>query len=252
MAPTITGDNYAKDLSTPPILCGGVVSSRTLTFVLPPDDNRILKLRENKYSDSDYDYVTTITECAFTDNDFIENEVERLRSEGLSDPDIIKCIDSYQMSKSSEDKIIARFAYDKFTFTDRQGHPAHGIQIRGAFVDPQYSGVGLAGSVYRQLVMSYGHLACDNIQTEAGASLWSWTIRTMISHVHIYDCKSQRYIDTLGDSAVGLAGCIPWDLSATTAHNVLKRWRNYSFSSRSCHHIVLIISLQAPAGIVKA
>lgn len=244
MAPSLIGGNYAKDLSKAPSLSGGFFHSKTHEFLIP-DDTVIYRIVETTYHEADYKHIAVVYELAFHSPDFIEEQIDELRDNGESDEDVVKAIIKLGMEEEDKGVIVARFAYDDFSFLDESQQQAFGKQIRGAFVDPEKSGVGLAGQIYRQLALIYGHLACDNTQTEFGAALWAGTIRDVVGRVDIYDCTAQKYVQELGELATGVGGFIAWDLSAVIPHLhqfKLSRWKNYPFEIKSCRHIVLIVS----------
>ncbi|EKN3468771.1 hypothetical protein [Yersinia enterocolitica] len=242
MAPTLIGEHYSKDLSKLPLFPGGSFVSRTHCFILP-DDTRILRFIETTYEKADYNYIAVVYELAFHSQDFIDGQIDEHRENGLSDQQIVEEIICLDMEDEEYSIVVARFAYDDFNFLDHNAQPATGKQIRGAFVDSEKSGVGLAGQVYRQLVIIYGHLICDNTQTEFGASLWASTIRDVVGKVNIYDYVRQKYIEELGELAIGTGGCTPWDLGTTNQSKLtLSRWKNYPFQIQSCHYLVLIVS----------
>ncbi|MDT0178149.1 hypothetical protein Q9R34_19175 [Enterobacter sp. BRE11] len=243
MAPTVISGSYAKDLSKSPSLSGGFFHSRTHEFIVP-DDTIIYRIVETTYDKADYHHVAEVYELAFHSPDFIEDQIDTLRDDGASDDEVVKEIMALGMEDDQNSVIVARFAYDNFDFLDQNQRPASGKQIRGAFVDPQKAGAGLAGQIYRQFVLIYGHLVCDNTQTEYGAALWAGTIRDVVGRVDIYDTGAQKYIEELDDLATGAKGFIPWDLSTATYPHVfqMSRWKNYPFQIKSCRHIVLIVS----------
>lgn len=244
MAPSLISGNYAKDLSKAPSLSGGFFHSRTHEFIIP-DDTAIYRIVETTYDKADYKNIAEVYELAFHSLDFIEEHIDVLRKHGASDEDVVKAIIELGMEDEEKSVVVARFAYDDFMFLDQSRQQASGKQIRGAYVDPQKSGAGLAGQIYRQLVLIYGHLVCDNTQTEFGAALWAGTIRDVVGRVDIYDCTAQQYLQELDDLATGVRGFIPWDLNVTTPHLhqfQLSRWKNYPFEIKSCRHIVLIVS----------
>ncbi|MGV8925267.1 MAG: hypothetical protein ACOH2G_06285 [Ewingella sp.] len=242
MAPTLIGEHYAKDLSILPSFPGESFVSRTHCFILP-EDTRIFRLTETTYDKADYGYLTVVHELAFHTQEFIDEQIDEHREKGLSDEEIIEIIIRLRMEDVDGSIIVARFAYDDFNFLDQKKRQAAGKQIKGAFVAPEKSGVGLAGQIYRQLVIIYGHLICDNTQTEFGASLWASTIRDVVGKVDIYDTVNQNYIEELSDLAIGTGGCIPWDLGITNQSKLnLSRWKNYPFQIQSCHYLVLIVS----------
>jgi len=244
MAPSLISGNYAKDLSKTPSLSGGFFHSKAHDFIIP-DDTAIYRIVENTYDKADYKNIAVVYELAFHSPDFIEEQIDELRENEVSDEDVIKAIIELGMEDEDNSVIVARFAYDDFVFLDQNQQKASGKQIRGAYVDQEKSGAGLAGQIYRQLVQIYGHLICDNTQTEFGAALWAGTIRDVAGRVDIYDCTAQKYVEELDDLAIGVRGFIPWDLSAAIPHLhqfQLSRWKNYPFEIKSCRHIVLIVS----------
>ena len=243
MAPTVISGRYAKDLSKSPSLSGGFFVSKIYEFIVP-DDTLIYRIIETTYDKADYRYVAEVYELAFHSPDFIEEQIDLLREDGKTDDEVVKQIIALGMEDEQNSLIVGRFAYDDFDFLDQNKQPACGIQIRGAFVAPQKAGVGLAGQIYRQFALIYGHLICDNNQTEYGAALWAGTIRDLVGRVDIYDCVAQQYIEELDDLATGAKGFIPWDLTTVTYPHVfqMSRWKNYPFQITSCRHIVLIVS----------
>jgi len=243
MAPTLIDSRYSKDLSTPPRVSGWVVSAKESRFIMPLNDNRILRLVEDRYHGADFGYITKLTLCGYSNEHYIFRQIGQMREAGLSDTEILDMIANLQMDTPFTDKVIARFSYDDFTFLDDTGARVQGVQIRGAFVDEEYSGVGLAGAFYRQLVKRYRNVAGDHIQTELGAALWGGTICRQVGVVRIYDCQANCFIDTLGEGYRGRTGYIPWDLSPRAKVGNLRRFKTYPFSQGCRHHIVFILSL---------
>lgn len=243
MAPSLTGDNYAKDLSRLPPFPGGSFVSHTSCFILP-DDVVILRLTETTYERADYHHIAVVEEVAFTDPGFIASHIDDLRNnDGLDEDDIVEQIMSLGMEDESKTEIIARFAYDKFSFNDPDGNPAEGKQIRGAYVTPERAGAGLAGQIYRHLTIVHKHLICDNTQTVYGAALWATTVRNVVGRVDIYNAAKREYVEELGDGAKGINGFIPWDIGKLTP-STLGKWQQYPFNSNihQCYYLVLIIS----------
>ncbi|MFJ5457296.1 hypothetical protein [Pectobacterium sp. CHL-2024] len=243
MAPSLIGDNYIKDLSKLPSFPSEGFVSNTLYFILP-DDVVIYRLIETTYDNADFDHLATVEEVVFSSPEFIAGHIDMLREEErLSDEEIVKRIIALDMADESQIKVIARFAYEHFSFKDRNGDAAEGKQIRGAYVVTEKAGVGLAGQVYRQLVLLHNHLICDNTQTVYGAALWATTVRNVAGRVDIYNAAKHEYVEELGDGALGVNGCIPWDIGKLNpAH--LGKWQQYPFHStiQYCYYLVLIIS----------
>lgn len=243
MAPSLIGDNYIKDLSSAPSFPGRRFVSHLSYFILP-DDVIVLRLTETTYEQADYDHIAVVEEVLFTDPDFIANYIDLLRGEeGLDDDEIVEKIVALDMENKERHEVIARFAYDKFSFLDRDGQFAQGKQIRGAYVAPERAGVGLAGQIYRHLAMIHNHLICDNTQTVYGAALWATTVRNVAGRVDIYNAAKQEYIEELGSGAIGINGCIPWDIGNLNPSNLAK-WQQYPFHPviQHCYYLVLIIS----------
>lgn len=139
--------------------------------------------------------------------------------------------------------MIARFAYDNFSFIDPNGNPAEGKQIRGAYVTPERAGAGLAGQIYRHLTEVHKHLICDNTQTVYGAALWANTVRNVVGRVDIYNVAKHEYVEELGVGAKGVKGFIPWDIGKLNPSS-LGKWQQYPFNPnvQQCYYLVLIIS----------
>lgn len=242
MAPTLNGGNYTKDLSVAPSLSGGVSIFRTHDFLVP-DDVVVYRIVEVGFKLSEFDYYAEVYRLGFHSPVFIEESIENLRNDGLSDEEVAKEIAKFRMEDDDNFVLVARFAYDHITILNRNNAPVSAKQIRGAYVDPQQSGVGLAGQIYRQFVLMHDYLVCDNIQTEFGAALWAGTIRNVVGRVYIYDCANNKYIQELGEKGIGVGGFVPWDLNAPEPYTFqLGRWVLYPFEIKSCLHIVLVVS----------
>jgi len=243
MAPTLNSGTYTKDLSNAPSIQGGVLFRRKCDFIIP-DDTIIYRIVETHYDTSQYDYIAEVYEIGFYSPDFIEQHIDTLREEGMSDNDVVNEIIDLKMEDPHASILVARFAYDDIQILNKNAIRVWAKQIRGAYVDTQKSGVGLAGQIYRQFVLMHGYLVCDNVQTEFGAALWAGTIRDVVGRVDIYDCHNDKYIQELGDKGIGVGGFVPWDLNCTSNHTFrLARWILYPFEITSCTHIVLVVSL---------
>ncbi|MFZ4835317.1 hypothetical protein [Rouxiella sp. Mn2063] len=242
MAPSLISETYAKDLSKLPSFSGECYVSHTLHFLLP-DDTVILRLTEISYEKADFNHIAVVEEIAFSSPEFIAGYIDELRNDGLKDADVAEKILKLNMMDETATKVIARFAYDHFAFRDRQGQLAQGKQIRGAYVTPEKAGAGLAGQIYRQLTMLHHHLVCDNAQTVYGATLWAVTVRNVAGRVDIYNAAKQEYVEELGDGAIGVNGCIPWDIGKLNPAN-LRKWQQYPVhpTIQHCYYLVLIIS----------
>lgn len=242
MAPTLNGGNYTKDLSVAPSLSGGASTLR-LHYFLVPDDTVVYRIIEVGFRLSEFDYYAEVYRVGFHSPDFIEKYIDGLRDDGLSDEEVAEEISKLGMDDDSQNLLVARFAYDDISILDRNNVPVCAKQIRGAYVDPQMSGVGLAGQIYRQFVLMHDYLVCDNKQTEFGAALWAGTIRNVVGRVDIYDCANNKYIQELGPKGIGVGGFVPWDLNAPEPYIFqLGRWVLYPFEIKSCLHIVLVVS----------
>ncbi|MCL2899391.1 hypothetical protein [Brenneria tiliae] len=243
MVPSLTGDSYAKDLSKLPSFPGGSFISNIHYFLLP-DDVVMLRLTEITYDKADYDHIATVEELTFSSPGFITEHIDELREEnGLSDEEVVERILALDMIDEDSTMIIARFAYNNFIFKNRDGNQVQGKQIKGAYVHPQKAGVGLAGQIYRQLAILHRHLVCDNLQTVYGAALWAVTVRNVAGRVDIYNAAREQYVEELGDGAVGVNGCIPWDIGTLTPFKSGK-WQQYPYHAtiHHCYYLVLIIS----------
>ncbi|WP_369790189.1 hypothetical protein [Rouxiella sp. WC2420] len=242
MSPSLIGDNYAKDLSMLPSFPGGSFVSNTINF-LSPDDVIIYRLTETTYDGADFDHIAVIEELGFHSSDFISDHIDELREDNVEDEIIVQTILNLDMVDDSLTKIVARFAYDNFLFKNRDDEDDLGKQIRGAYVGPEYAGAGLAGQVYRQLAILHRHLVCDNTQTTFGAALWAGTVRNVAGRVDIYNAALNQYVEELDNGAIGVNGCVPWDIGKLNPGN-LGKWAQYPFNAtiNHCYYLVLIIS----------
>lgn len=215
-----------------------------ILYFLIPDDVILYRLTETTYEQADYNHIAVVEEVGFSDEEFIGTHIDELRDDGEEDADIVKQIIDLGMMEEELSTTIARFAYENFTFTLENGSQAEGKQIRGAYVTPQKAGVGFAGQVYKQLAILHKHLACDNSQTPYGAVLWAVTVRDVVGRVDIYNVVKQEYVEELGPGAVGVNGCVPWDIGKLNPA-ILGKWSPYPFHGtiNHCYYLVLIISV---------
>lgn len=126
-------------------------------FIIP-DDTIIYRIVEKGYEKAEYGYIAEVYELAFHSQlDFVEKHIEKLRDDGESDEEVVRQIIQLKMEDDDKAILVARFAYDSIDILDQNQRPASGIQIRGAYVDPERSGAGLAGQIYRQFILIYGY-----------------------------------------------------------------------------------------------
>lgn len=243
MAPSLISNTYAKDLSQFPSFSGGNFVSAVRYFIIP-DDVIVYRLTETTLYKADFDHIAVVEEIVYEDPTWVEDIINDLREGDHGDELIVReLLEIDPKENQAATRIIARFAYDDFHFKLSNGTAAQGKQIRGAYVTPQKAGVGLAGQVYRQLVVMHKHLACDNSQTVYGASLWAVTIRDVVGRVDIYNVTKQTYVEELGKGAKGVKGCVPWDIGKLNP-TILGKWGNYPFNPtiNYCYYLILIIS----------
>lgn len=242
MAPSLIGDNYSKDLSRLPLSPGG--SSVSNIFYALIEDDTLLRITEHTYAFGDYQFYAVVERLGSYDRNFFHEEVQRLRTdEKQTDEQIIEHLLSMNMEDSIFTKVIGRFAYQDYTFTERDGSCVVGKQIKGAFLEPDSAGQRIAGIVYTQLIKEYDYLICDNSQTVYGAILWAFTMR-LIGRVDIYDSVKQEFVEELGEKGTGVNGFIAWDIGSLLPKN-LGRWTPYPYDpdNGSCYHIVHVISV---------
>lgn len=242
MAPTVISSRYAKDLSTLPLVSGAVVSTRQFFILMPSGDNRIFRLDEHRYQGGDYDYITRVSLCKYLEPHYIRDHIQGMRLDDCSDGEIIDLIASLRMEAEEQEEVVARFAYDDFSFTDPTYGEVTGVQIRGAFVHEDHSGEGLAVAVYRQLAIQYGHVASDNTQTHLRARLWAVSIRTQVGEVRIYDCVRRQIVDYLGEGYAGIQGYQPWDYVPPEHPRVDEQADPERFAETDRRYVVLILS----------
>ena len=225
-----------------PSLLDGVSHYRVHHFIVP-NDTIVYRIIEVSVPSAEFDYYADVYTLDFHSPEFIEEYIDDLRDADMSDEEVVDQVMGLGMVDDSKSVLVARFAYNDIRILDRNNMPVSAKQIRGAYVDSQKSGVGLAGHVYRQFVLMHDYLVCDNKQTEYGAALWAGTIQKDVGRVDIYDCANDRYIQQLGPKGIGVGGFVPWDLNAPEPYIFqLGRWILYPFEIKSCLHIVLVVS----------
>lgn len=237
MAPSLI-DSYSKVLGKFPdcdsnllIREGYIIAPRTYSFV------RLSEYKLTGLNAPPYCLVATQVGCGT--EEWFETYSQELFADGLSEQEIIDELLISGMENEEEDIVIARFAYRPYRFIAQEGEQI-GMQIKGAFVDPDYEQFGLARTVYGFLLNWYDHIICDNKQTVYGARIWARGMLA-VGRVQIYDTSLPGFVDVLTEGGIGHGQIRPWDgLDLNQAQ--LSDWGENFLNVEPCNQIVNIIS----------
>ncbi|MEG3135532.1 hypothetical protein SC206_18400 [Rouxiella sp. T17] len=232
-------EDYEKDLNKMPRATKLVVLN---IFYFTSNDFSLYRFTEYQLIESNYPYCIIGEHLKSIDPIAEEYEIKRLKRLGWDPLEI-----GYELSQTglyglNPSKTVFRASYIDFNLIDKFGHAAQGKQIRGVFTHTDFTGSGVASIAYSYLVEKYVYLACDNLQTIKGATLWANSMRKR-GLVEIYDTTENKFIEELGEDACGVNGFIPWDIGRMAAYR-LNEWgtRKLNPIPFACKHIVNIVT----------
>jgi len=234
MPPELIPSNYSKNLDERP---RGVSENLYSSTYYLSSSSRLFRIKHSLISDSGYDGCVEVYEMVlFEGNEdfFIEHMLPEVK--GKSSEDAVKTILGFGMHEGST-KCIARFVYVKCHISTHN-EILLGAQIRGANVNDDFSGEGIAAFVYSWLLKSFGCLISDNKQTQDGAGLWAYKFSTMYTPIHIYDQASDTYSGTLTEYLSKQCGGNVWSTNTLKAGDVADE--GYSVSFDDCYNKVVL------------
>jgi len=207
MPPELILPGYEKDLSTSPQDISK--SANAITFLTR--NGKCFWLKEFHYSlDAAYDTSIIFFNIHFSDgnDEYIAGEISRLKSENKTDKEIGESILSLQMHVGEEQ--IARFAFQDIMLINKGGNAIQGKQVRGAFVNDDFSNIGLAFTAYDYILNKYNLIASDNLQTPKGARLWVTSLFERFKHISIYDQDNKTFNGKITDDLLQPCGSFIW------------------------------------------
>ncbi|MDG1733752.1 MAG: hypothetical protein P8H39_12350 [Thalassotalea sp.] len=230
MPPELIHSNYRKNLDEPPT--GASDEIKSSSFYLAPSGH-LYQLHHRLITGSSLDGCVEVFEMVlFSGNEayLVDHMLPSL--EGKSKEDAIQSLLDFQMHEKSTN-CIARVAYSK-TNVATVNKSLLGAQIKGAFVDDEYSGDGIASFIYDWLLDSFGCVISDNQQTQEGAGLWAYKFSTKYDDLHVYDQTSKQYYGALTSNLLKQTGESVWSTNTLTAVDVAEE--DYSVSFEDCHN----------------
>lgn len=211
MAPNLV-QTYRKQLDTDP---EGMTNEVTFQhFMIARRRLAILALTEYRMSDnSDFSCCLVVTELGVDEwlTDAIEDDSQWSEEELLA---------SVADARTGNDTVVGRFVYNPVQLTiHAETQDQQGIQIRGAFIDPDYRS-GLARQVYQYLRGKYGCVVSDDMQTLSVALLWLIGINQLTSQcIEVYDAQRQSIRGYL-DYPIKPGSFKPWCLTGLTHQQI--------------------------------
>ena len=202
----------------------------------------LYRLREFNVVGADYPNYILGDFLESIDPIYQATEVARLRKARETPQSIAKQIEALKLHVGQPAIPVFRAAYCDFAFVGKGGKQVVCKQVRGVYSHKDHQAAGLASTTYRYLIEKYYYLACDYTQTILGATLWAISMRRY-DLVEIYDTASDRFIEELGDNALGVNGYVPWDIGSLPPYRK-SYWigPTLNITPRSCLHIINIVS----------
>ncbi|EIJ2222172.1 hypothetical protein LIA61_000596 [Vibrio parahaemolyticus] len=142
-----------------------------------------------------------------------------------------------------EEKVVARYVYsDAKVCFQNPDETVTGKQIRGAYVDPEYSGAKLTKEVYLTILEQYDVLVSDNVQSVDGHGLWAYGVCNW-GEVSVYDSKTQRILSRMLPTGTSPdQGVVPWSTTVGLKTDDVARLRNGFWTSGVClRHLILVL-----------
>jgi hypothetical protein len=209
MAPNLV-QTYRKQLDNDPegmtddVLFQQLMVSRRSLAILALTEYR---MTEN----SEFSFCLVVTELGV--DEWLTDAIEDTTQWG--DKELLASVAD---ARTGQDMVVGRFVYNSVQLTI-EAQELHGIQIRGAFIDPDYRS-GLARQVYELLRVRYGCVVSDDMQTLSGALLWLIGINQLSSQrIEIYNAQHQTISGYL-DYSIKLDSFKPWCLSGLTQQQI--------------------------------
>ncbi|WP_068976946.1 hypothetical protein [Aeromonas sp. EERV15] len=206
MAPNLV-QTYRKQLDTSPDGMTDKISFQTLLIHQP--NLAVLRLTEYEMAaGADFHRCLVVEEIGV--DEWITNAIE-------AGEDIYAYVEN---GLTGDDIIIGRFVYNHLSLTIA-GARQDAIQIRGAFIDPDYRS-GLARMVYQRLREQYSCVISDDMQTISGALLWLIGINQISQQrIELYDFQQQRITGHL-DYPIKPGSFKPWCLTGLDHQQITK------------------------------
>lgn len=196
MAPAIT-DSYRKDLDIP--LIGINYDDLRL-------DSTVLDKTKNFYNLSLYGCKTTfelvaeIKKIDFSDEEFIFNYIDTELEDATHD-EIISSVLDLDMHTIDEETVIGRFVFNFREFVCEDKGKSYAVQVKGAFLEADFTGAKLACNVYDVMRNEYGCVMSDESQSVAGAKLWASSIVGRQDLI-IYNLSKDKSVGVFSDGDI--------------------------------------------------
>lgn len=235
MSPQITTE-YSKDLSIP--LIGINYEDLTLNTILRDKTGRFYELFLYGCT-TQYCLVAEVKYIEFTDENFIFSHIEDELS-SLSEQDIISQVMALDMRKDTEKNPIGRFVFNISEYKDVLGVEEKAVQVKGAFIEEDFSGASLACNIYHVIKDEFGCVMSDINQTALGAKLWASSIVGR-SDLTIYDLDNETELGIFKDGDLNKTSKIWSSEQLTSAKDTSELNDLINLSLDSKYHIVLLL-----------
>jgi hypothetical protein len=235
MSPQITTE-YSKDLSTP--LIGINYDDLALDTIIRDKEGRFYNLSLYGCT-SQYCLAAEVKHIEFTDEDFIFEHIENELT-SLSEQDIISEVMALDMRKDTDKDPVGRFVFNMSEYKDVLGVESKAIQVKGAFIEEDFSGASLACNIYHVIKDEYGCVMSDINQSVLGAKLWASSIAGK-SDLTIYDLVNDAELGTFKDGDLKKTSEIWSSEQLTSAKDTSDLSDLINLSLDSKYHVVLLL-----------
>lgn len=219
--PDIFQKSYSKTLSDDIAPASKYTYSRS--FFLEDHEGNIFRLDEFDVSESMYGhflnlYVFEIEEWV---KEHILDGLDRAAEQIDSPRDLLDYIQNTLLKSALDDAHIGRFVYSDMEI--RHGDETIvGKQIKGAYINPEYSKAGLGLEIYKVILDNYGCLISDNRQSFAGCGFWAERL-SMEFNVYVYDVEQKKVLDLFESKDNGyICSLAPWGVSELNVKGILR------------------------------
>jgi hypothetical protein len=235
MSPQISTE-YSKDLSTP--LVGIDYEDLELDTIIRDKQGRFYTLTLYGCT-SQYCLAAEVKHIEFSDEDFIFSYIEDELS-SLAEQDIISEVMALNMQIHTDKAPVGRFVFNMSEYKDALGTDLKAVQVKGAFIEEDFSGASLACNIYHVIKDEYGCVMSDINQSVLGAKLWASSIVGK-SDLTIYDLANETELGVFTDGDLNKTSEIWSSDQLTSAKDTSDLSDLINLSLDNKYHVVLLL-----------
>lgn len=184
------------------------------SFFLEDKEGNLFRLDEFDISDSTFGHFLNLFVFEIDDwvKEHILEELDRDAECIESSRDLLDYLQNTLLNEALRSVHIGRFVYSDMVI-HRNEEAVIGKQIKGAYINPEYSKAGLGLEVYAKILDNHGCLVSDNRQSFAGCSFWAERL-SMEFDVYVYDIEQKKVLEKFESRDNGyICSSTPWGIS---------------------------------------